>query len=233
MNKLLMKFKKIISPFLLIFFISDVTAGPYLGTNVGASFVTMSKNIDYNTTTANLTSDYTGVRAQIFFGYDLTMLYLSNTDSADDMYVALEADGNYISGNNTTSIKPWFLNINASVKEQVMYGYDFFLLGKYRSAKQVYFLGPGYSLGYFQASNTSETAGNLGVSKDFSKNAHGWSVKTGVETNIWNKVSLVVAYQFTKYNNFSSSAIEPLTEENVSVTYNPVINSLMIGIRFF
>lgn len=233
MNKLLIKFERIMLFFSLIFFISDATAGPYLGTNVGASFVTMSKNIDYNTTTATLTSDYTGARAQIFFGYDLTMLYLSNTDSADDMYIALEADGNYISGNNTTSIKPWFLDINASVKEQIMYGYDFFLLGKYRSAKQVYFLGPGYSIGYFQASNTSETAGNLGVSKDFSKNAQGWSVKTGVEANLWKNLSLVVTYQFTKYNNFSSSGIEPLTGENVSVTYTPVINSLMLGVRFF
>lgn len=219
---------------LMIILTNSTNAGPYLGTNIGASFVTMSKNISYNTTKANLTSDYTGARAQIFFGYDFTMLSLSNTDTPENIYAAVEVDGNYISGNNTSSIKEWFLDATASVKEQLMYSYDFFLLGKYRfNEKIVYFLGPGYTLGYFQASNTSETAGNLGVSKDFSKNVKGWSVKTGVETNMGSRMSLVVTYQLSKYKSFSSSGIEPLTEENVSVTYNPVINSLMIGVRFF
>lgn len=223
----------LITSCILVLSINSAIAGPYLGANVGTSFVTMSKTINYNTTEANFSSDYTGFRGQIFFGYDFTMFYLSNTDTTEDIYVAIETDGNYISGNTATSIKPWFLDKNASVKEQLMYSYDFFLLGKYRSDKLVYFFGPGYSLGYFQASNTSETAGNLGVSKDISKNMQGWTLKTGIETNLWNKMSLIVAYQYTKYNGFRSSAIEPLTLENVSASYSPVINSLMLGVRFF
>jgi len=215
-------------------------AEPYLGVNLGASVVTISKDITYLQTETDLSAKYSGFRAQLLVGYDIhsldemTFSDLLSGDEAnnrDEFYFAIEVAGNYVNGNTSENITPWFLTTDASVKEELTYSYDIFLLPKYRFNQNVIvFLGPGFTQGKFKT-ESSDTAGNLGVTGNHSEKLSGWTVKAGIEVPLSRCFSAVATYQYSKFNSKSLENTEPLTGLNVTAKYKPEINSLMLGVN--
>lgn len=220
----------------------------YLGINAGANVVTVTKNLNYSDTTARLYSNYDGLRAQLLLGYNFHFIeqvnFTTNYDyGADDIYraaenppgteffLAIEANFDYIPGGASSNISPWFLDINATTKEKLNYVFDLFLLGKYRAGNIIIFAGPGWSKGKFKITS-SQTAGSIGTTGSNSAWVTGWSAKIGTEVILSNCFNLVITGQYNTFSNFSTSAIEPLTEESVSTSYKPRAYSLMIGINY-
>lgn len=239
MNRIL----KFTLPLFLINSISiEANAEPYLGVNVGASLVTINKDITYADTTTNPSDKYSSFRGQLVLGYDFHSLsdytlYKENNYNdgtvIEEFYFAVELDGSYNSNSVTTSVSPWFLTTTASVNEKQPYTFDLFVLPKYRLPQNIIlFIGPGYSRGYFSVTTPSQTAGNLGVTGSQSSWLGGWSVKAGIEYPVSDGFNLLLTYQYSTYNNKTWSGIEPLTGDMVSAKYKPVVNSLTLGFNW-
>lgn len=220
-----------------------VNAEPYVGGNLGVGILTVSKDLNYANTSSNLSDANIGFRGGVLFGFNLypfsrTIFYQKNISKCmplERFYFSIEGDANYTSGSSSSDIKPWFLTTNASVTAALNYSYDIFLLAKYRSAPNVsWFLGPGISWGNFTASSSS-TGGNLGITGSANSWLNGWSIKTGVEIAMTRFIDIVVSYEFSSFNNLSKTEswtrTEPLTGENVSVTHQPKLNAITIGLN--
>lgn len=230
-----MHIKKLSIVIILIFLmITYAHAEPYFGINAGGNVVTIAKELNYVQTNSNLSSYYTGFRGQILAGWNFYTLdkNISYKGCAEKFYFSIEADANYNTGNASTNINPWFLSNNASASEKLNYGYDIFILGKYRYVPNVIlFLGPGISRGNFNV-NTSSTAGNLGISGNDNSWINGWSIKAGIEIPLTYSLNIVATYQYTTFSSLSLTRIEPLTGDGVTAKYKPRVNSLTIGINF-
>ncbi len=242
---------------LMVIPLTSAWAEPYVGINAGGSVVSIDKKITYEGAQTNLTDKYSGVRAQVTLGYNFHFENGGNNFSndvdgrttpydginhhnrsfynclTDDFYGALEADGNYNSGNSTSNVSPWFLTTNATATEQQQWGFDLFALIKYRpTPSAILFLGPGFSEGRFQAGTQSRTAGNLGITGNATSWLTGWSIKGGVEVPMSDSMNLVVSYQYTNFQDISLTRIEPLTDQSVTARYHPIVNSATIGLNF-
>jgi opacity protein-like surface antigen len=234
--------------------LNSALAEPYLGTSVGGNLTTVTKDITYLSTTTNLSDRYYGARLQVLAGYNFRTIFGDDsktfvqseragytmpshsglTTNVGNVFAALEAAFEYNSGAANSSINPWFLNTSASVRETLQYSGDIFALGKYQLTPSVIlFLGPGISWGYFKVTTPSVTAGNLGVSGTHHSTLTGWGFRAGTEINIADDMNLVIAYQYTKYDNIRWTSNEPLTLQSVSGTYTPIVNSLSLGINFY
>lgn len=228
-------------------------AEPYLGINVGGNLNNVSKDISYVNTTSSINDKYNGVRAQVLVGYNFRTIFgdenkyhqwerngysdpsdPGKTTNVGDMYPALEATIEYNSGSAYSVVNPWFISYSATAREELQYSGGIIALGKYQITPSVsLFLGPGISWGFFKIYTPGTTAGYLGVTGKFDSTLTGWTVKTGAEITVADDMRLVITYQYTNYDDIRWSNTEPLTGDNVTGKYKPVMNSLMLGIGFF
>jgi opacity protein-like surface antigen len=243
--------------------ITPAHAEPYVGLNLGGSWVAIAKRISYTNGQTNISNSYSGVRGQIALGYNFHLRGASNfsndvngaTTSSDDfsdrkqpvyndnpmvdncglddIFFAIEVDGNYVNGIAQANESPFFLTTNSTVKEQMQYSYDIFVIPKYRYSPSILlFAGPGFSEGRFQVQTPSLTSGNMGATADATTWLAGWSIKAGIETPVTNSMNLVFTYQYTNYQSVNLRRIEPLTGETVTANYKPVVNSVTIGLNW-
>ncbi len=151
----------------------------------------------------------------------------------DEFFFAVELDGAYNSGEAKESINPWFLTTSASVRERQRYNVDFFALAKYRlQPNLILFAGPGMTRGQFSVDTNTQTAGNLGITGDTFTWLNGWTLKAGLEIPIMNSFNLVATYQYANYQDGKWTRVEPLTGENVTVSYSPVVSSVTLGLNW-
>jgi hypothetical protein len=238
---------------IILFFIkiSSAEAEPYFGLNLGASILTVKKNLSFVITNFdNINSNFVnsnsrfqgnsyGFRAQLLLGYNFYPfcwnIFSSQNGTQNNFlkkfFFAIEGDANYNSNLSSASIRPWFSGTNASIREELNWGFDIFFLGKYRQARNVsFFFGPGVSWGNFETSSSRRTAGNLGISGSSSTWLTGWAIKTGVEV-AWQFMNIVFTYQFSSFNKKTLSRNEPLTGNNLTATYRPMVNSITLGLN--
>jgi opacity protein-like surface antigen len=234
-------------------------AEPYYGMNIGGNITTIAKDINYLNTTSSVSNKYYGARGQLLIGYNFHLRSYTNYDNPDEtdgnqdysdralnrstranngndddpFYFAVEIDASYNSGEASENISPWYLNNTASIRERQRYNIDIFVLPKYRVLPyMIVFIGPGLTQGLFNADTTSETAGSLGITGDASTWLTGWGVKAGVEIPLQGAVNLVFTYQLSNYKSVTWTRPEPLTGENITGKYMPVVNSVTVGLNF-
>lgn len=207
----------------------DAEAGGYVGINLGINAVKVQKDLTYpleeeTPTTSHFNNAYTNFHGQLLAGYELPI--------KPRFSVALEADAELFTGASHYKINNWFFTQNVSTKEQLQYGFSFFLLPAYQINESVrLFVGPGVSPSYFVV-KSEETAGNVGVSGDIHQWLTGGGLKAGAITRLNNNLDLVFTYQFMQYNSVKRTHIEPVSDDSLRGSYKPNVNSVLVGLRY-
>ncbi len=57
------------------------------------------------------------------------------------------------------------------------------------------------------------TAGNVGVSENYTQWLTGGGLKIGAATQVTSSIDVLLTYQFTQYESMSRTHVEPLSEE--------------------
>ncbi|USQ15329.1 outer membrane beta-barrel protein (plasmid) [Legionella lytica] len=204
-------------------------AGVYTGIDLGINTVKVQKELTYpleeeTPTTAHFNNAYTNFHGQLLAGFEVWL--------KPRFSVALEADAELFTGASRYKINNWFFTQNVATKEQLQYGFSFFLLPAYQINESVrLFVGPGISPSYFVV-KSEETAGNVGVSGSFNQWLTGGGLKAGAITRLNNNLDLVLTYQFMQYNSVKRTSIEPVSEDSLRGNYKPNVNSVLIGLRY-
>lgn len=207
----------------------DCNANPYMELNLGVSSVAINKDLTYpldfpSPTTSSHTSSYTNFHAQIAAGYDF---WINNEFSA-----ALEANADLYTGKARHQVNNWFLNDGAIAQEKLKYGFGLFILPSYHVTPDTrFFIGPGVLTSQFEI-RSGQTGGNVGITGSFNRWLTGGGLKTGLATQIYDNTEMVLSYQFSHFNNFTGSAMEPLSEEFLKGRYSPYANTFMIGLKY-
>lgn len=212
-------------------------AEPYAGLGLGFGMTTLEKQIEFNGTSSDASDQFNSLRTTLFLGYNFRTLrrdvFLEESASSSEFFVALEGDVTYTFNEAESRINNWFLDQDASVKERLRYQADLFLLGKYAIKPNVtVFIGPGITVSKFETDTDSATAGELGATENQDSTVSGWAIKAGVEVEICEGINLVAAYQYASYDRQTFTAIEPLTGSEVAVSYKPIINAVSVGVMF-
>ena len=201
----------------------------YTGIDLGINAVKIQKELTYpleeeTPTTAHFNNAYTNFHGQLLAGFEVWL--------KPRFSVALEADAELFTGASRYKINNWFFTQNVATKEQLQYGFSFFLLPAYQINQSVrLFVGPGISPSYFVV-KSEETAGNVGVSGSFNQWLTGGGLKAGAITRLNNNLDLVLTYQFMQYNSVKRTSIEPVSEDSLRGNYKPNVNSVLIGLRY-
>lgn len=201
----------------------------YAGINLGINTVKTQKDLIYpleeaTPTASNFNNAYTNFHGQLFAGYELTL--------KPKFSAALEANAELFTGESHYQINNWFFTQGVSTKEQLQYGFSFFLLPAYQLNESVrLFAGPGISPSYFVVKSEG-TAGNVGVSGHFNQWLLGGGLKAGAITRLNDNLDLVLTYQFMQYDSVRRTNIEPLSGETLQGRYKPNVNSVLVGLRY-
>lgn len=203
-------------------------ASVYTGVNLGISTVTTKKDLIYpleidQPRAAHFSNAYTNFHGQLLLGYDLPL--------TAKLAMGFEADADFFTGKSRYTINNWYFNEGISAEEQLEYGFAFFALPSYHYNDSVrFFAGPGISTNRF-AIKTNNSAGNIGVSGNYTKWLTGGGLKIGSITKLNNTVDLVLSYQFMQYGSITKTSVEPITEDSLRGSYKPYANTVLIGFR--
>lgn len=200
----------------------------YAGINLGINTLSTKKELSYplyNTSlsTAHHQENNTNFHGQFTLGYTFF--------SRNKFALSLEGNGDLFTGKTQTSIQNWFFSENLIAEEQLKYGGGLFLLPSYTINKQTqFFIGPGLVGSKFKVSSKN-TAGNLGVSGSFEKGLVGAGFKAGINTTLMQTLDLNISYQYSAYQHVTWINKEPLTQEFLKADYQPLVNTVLIGLR--
>lgn len=211
-----------------LFFPLNANAAWYGGINLGINAVTVDKELLYpldsaTPTSAHYNNSYTNFHGQLTAGYEMSF--------NDRFRAALEGNADIFTGTAEHTINNWFFSEQVVAKEQLEYGFSLFLLPAYQlNPNTRVFIGPGLSGSQFKISSQN-TAGNVGVTGNFSDWLMGGGFKAGIASQLTQNTELVLSYQYTAYQNIEWTNAEPLTDEFLRGNYKPSANTVMLGIR--
>jgi len=206
-------------------------AGYYGDLNLGANFVSTSKQLTYPLgnnalTQSRFTSAYNNFHGQLALGYDYSL--------RQQWGVALEANADLFTGQSVYNVSNWFFTTPAKATEQFKYGWGLFLLPRYQLNDQAQlFIGPGVTQSQFKInSNSAPTGGNLGFTGQASQWLTGWGFKAGTSLALTSSFDLLLTYQFSNYQTMTRTGMEPLSGSVLKATYRPTVNTVMLGIKY-
>ncbi|MBN9229439.1 MAG: hypothetical protein BGO90_01410 [Legionella sp. 40-6] len=204
-------------------------ASIYTGVNLGINAVTVDKKLTYplddiTPARAHFNSAYTNFHAQVLAGYELPI--------RPQWSAALEVDADFFTGNAQYTVNNWYFEEGINAQEKLDYGFSLFLLPAYHYTDKVtFFAGPGVSTSSFII-HAKNTAGNVGVSENYSQWLTGGGLKIGLATQIMPAIDVLLTYQFTQYESMSRTHIEPLSEESLRGSYRPYTNLVLLGVKW-
>ncbi|MCE3046460.1 porin family protein [Legionella sp. 16cNR16C] len=196
--------------------------------NLGVNAVNIDKDLTYPlgdpfTTSESYRHAYTGFHGQLAVAYDLLF--------TEKVRIAIEGDADLFTGRARHVINNWFIDESVLAKEKLNYGFSLFALPEYHYNESFrIFAGPGVSRSQFKIDSTN-TAGNAGVTGNFEQWLTGISAKVGVANKLSANKELLFTYQFTQYDSVTKSAEEPLSGEFLRGRYKPQANLFMVGLR--
>lgn len=201
----------------------------YTGINLGINAITVDKHLTYplddsSPSTAHFNSSYTNFHAQILAGYELSIRPQWST--------SLEFNADFFTGNAQHKVDHWYFEEGIDAQEKLDYGFSLFLLPAYHYTDRVtFFAGPGVSTSSFII-KAKNTAGNVGVSENYTQWLTGGGLKIGAATQVTPSIDVLLTYQFTQYESMSRTHIEPLSEEFLHGSYRPYANLMLLGIKW-
>lgn len=219
----------IVSGLILLPF-NGANAAPYIGVSAGTHMSNIRKQLTYplggaQEKTSTASNQYTGVYSKIFAGY-LFKKALGNMD------IRLEGEFGKYTGKTTQEITNWFGANTASISERLNYSYGLFILPEFQlNSKNSFFAGPGFVRANLKF-NSGVTGGNLGASGNHKENVNGWSVKLGFVHHLGKVCDLRLSYEYSHYQRFTITTIEPLSQNSIRSEYRPTVNSVLLGLDF-
>lgn len=214
---------------LSLFNLTTAHAQWYGGMGLGINSVAVNKTLHYPiggalVSTNHYDAAYTGFHGQLFAGKGFQIKNKAG--------IAIEGDVEWFNGNSEHGINNFFYTTNANAREKLRYGFGLYLLPEFKlNDATKLFVGPGISTTRFSI-GSGETAGNEGISGQYSQWLDSYGFKGGLRSQLNEQVDVHLTYQYNQFKNSQKSAIEPLSGDTVLGNYRPYGNTIMLGLRY-